>query len=162
MSEDLLYEVRKGVAFLTINREERRNAISQEMMKAFVEYLDQAENAYARMQALAELAERLQQEKAFPEIQALAEQAEGLRQQVRQEREAEVTEEIRPAISEAQQLDEADAVEKLRRDAEGFIYEATRLADRAAFWPFVPRHRREKRLQELEEYDDRRRARPGL
>jgi enoyl-CoA hydratase/carnithine racemase len=43
MSEDLLYEVREGVAFLTINREERRNAISQEMMKAFVEYLDQAD-----------------------------------------------------------------------------------------------------------------------
>ena len=43
MSEDLLYEVKDGTAFLTINREERRNAISQEMIKAFADFLDRAD-----------------------------------------------------------------------------------------------------------------------
>lgn len=42
MSEDLLYEVKERVAFLTINRESRRNAISQEMITAFLDYLDRA------------------------------------------------------------------------------------------------------------------------
>ncbi|MFO7599706.1 MAG: enoyl-CoA hydratase-related protein [Candidatus Desulfacyla sp.] len=39
MSEDLLYEVRDRVAFLTINREDRRNAISQEMILSFLDRL---------------------------------------------------------------------------------------------------------------------------
>ncbi|MFH1629802.1 MAG: enoyl-CoA hydratase/isomerase family protein, partial [Pseudomonadota bacterium] len=39
MSDDLLYEVRDGVAFLTINREARRNSISQEMILSFLDYL---------------------------------------------------------------------------------------------------------------------------
>jgi enoyl-CoA hydratase/carnithine racemase len=43
MSEDLLYEVKDGTAFLTINREARRNAISQEMIKNFTDYLDKAD-----------------------------------------------------------------------------------------------------------------------
>ena len=43
MSEDLLYEVKDRVAFVTINRETRRNAISQEMITAFLDYLDSAE-----------------------------------------------------------------------------------------------------------------------
>jgi enoyl-CoA hydratase/carnithine racemase len=47
MSEDLLYEVRDQVAFLTINRESRRNAISQEMISAFHVYLDKAEQEEA-------------------------------------------------------------------------------------------------------------------
>lgn len=40
---DLLYEVKEGAAFLTIHREARRNAISQEMMEAFHTYLREAE-----------------------------------------------------------------------------------------------------------------------
>jgi enoyl-CoA hydratase/carnithine racemase len=40
---DLLYEVKGGTAFLTINRESRRNAISQEMIAAFLDYLDRAD-----------------------------------------------------------------------------------------------------------------------
>lgn len=43
MSEDLLYEVEDRVAFLTIHREARRNAISQEMISAFHEFLDRAD-----------------------------------------------------------------------------------------------------------------------
>jgi len=43
MSEDLLYEVKEGAAYMTINREAKRNAISQEMIAAFMEYLDKAE-----------------------------------------------------------------------------------------------------------------------
>jgi enoyl-CoA hydratase/carnithine racemase len=43
MSEDLLYEVKDGTALLTINREARRNAISQEMITAFMDYLDKAD-----------------------------------------------------------------------------------------------------------------------
>lgn len=39
MKNDLLYEIRDQVAFLTINREERRNAISQEMILAFLDRL---------------------------------------------------------------------------------------------------------------------------
>ncbi|MDQ1333248.1 MAG: Enoyl-CoA hydratase/isomerase family protein [Thermodesulfobacteriota bacterium] len=39
MSDDLLYEIRNGVAFLTINREERRNALSQEMILSFLDRL---------------------------------------------------------------------------------------------------------------------------
>ncbi len=42
MSEDLLFEVREKVAFLTINRENRRNAISQEMVAGFLEGLERA------------------------------------------------------------------------------------------------------------------------
>lgn len=41
--DDLLYEVKDQVAFLTINREARRNAISQEMITAFHQFLDRAE-----------------------------------------------------------------------------------------------------------------------
>jgi enoyl-CoA hydratase/carnithine racemase len=40
---DLLYEVEGGAAFLTINRESRRNAISQEMIAAFLDHLDRAD-----------------------------------------------------------------------------------------------------------------------
>jgi len=36
---DLLYEIKDRVAFLTINREDRRNAISQEMILSFLERL---------------------------------------------------------------------------------------------------------------------------
>jgi enoyl-CoA hydratase/carnithine racemase len=43
MSEDLLYEIRDRVAFLTINREDRRNAISQEMIHSFLERLADAD-----------------------------------------------------------------------------------------------------------------------
>jgi enoyl-CoA hydratase/carnithine racemase len=39
MDDDLLYEVRDRVAFLTISREERRNAISQEMVLSFLDRL---------------------------------------------------------------------------------------------------------------------------
>jgi len=41
--DDLLYEVRNGTAWLTLNREERRNAITVEMIDGFGEYLDRAE-----------------------------------------------------------------------------------------------------------------------
>lgn len=41
MSDDLLYEVRDCVAFLTINREDRRNAISQEMILSFLDRLSE-------------------------------------------------------------------------------------------------------------------------
>ena len=40
---DLLYEVKGSTVFLTINRESRRNAISQEMIAAFLDYLDRAD-----------------------------------------------------------------------------------------------------------------------
>lgn len=43
MSDELLYEVKDHVAFLTINRESRRNAITHEMMTAFLHYLDRAD-----------------------------------------------------------------------------------------------------------------------
>ncbi len=39
MSDDLLYEVKDNVAFLTINREARRNAISLEMIRYFLDRL---------------------------------------------------------------------------------------------------------------------------
>jgi len=39
MGDDLLYEVKDRVAFLTINREDRRNAISQEMIQSFLDRL---------------------------------------------------------------------------------------------------------------------------
>ncbi len=39
MNNDLLYEIKNHVAFLTINREARRNAISQEMIISFLDYL---------------------------------------------------------------------------------------------------------------------------
>jgi enoyl-CoA hydratase/carnithine racemase len=41
--EDLLYDVREGAAWLTINRESRRNALSLDMMDLFTKYLDRAE-----------------------------------------------------------------------------------------------------------------------
>lgn len=45
MSEpELLYEVRDKVAWITINREARRNALSLAMMDLFMEYLDKAES----------------------------------------------------------------------------------------------------------------------
>ncbi|MBI5583276.1 MAG: enoyl-CoA hydratase/isomerase family protein, partial [Deltaproteobacteria bacterium] len=43
MSADLLYEVKDRTAFLIINREDRRNAISQEMIAGLLAALDQAE-----------------------------------------------------------------------------------------------------------------------
>jgi enoyl-CoA hydratase/carnithine racemase len=43
MTEDLLYEVKDRVAYLTIHREASRNAISQEMIVAFLEDLDRAD-----------------------------------------------------------------------------------------------------------------------
>lgn len=43
MTEDLLYEVKDRVAFMTIHRESRRNAISQEMILTFLDYLDRAD-----------------------------------------------------------------------------------------------------------------------
>lgn len=45
MSDDLLYTVKENVAWLTINRESRRNAISQEMITLFHSYLEQADQA---------------------------------------------------------------------------------------------------------------------
>lgn len=45
MSEpELLYDVRDGAAWFTINREARRNALSMEMIDRFSEYLDAAEH----------------------------------------------------------------------------------------------------------------------
>jgi len=43
MNEDLLYEVKDRVAIMTIHRESRRNAINQEMIMAFLENLDRAD-----------------------------------------------------------------------------------------------------------------------
>ncbi len=43
MNEDLLYEVKDRVGFLTINREERRNAISLEMIRSFRDHLKAAD-----------------------------------------------------------------------------------------------------------------------
>ncbi|MFO7931321.1 MAG: enoyl-CoA hydratase/isomerase family protein [Thermodesulfobacteriota bacterium] len=43
MSSELLYEVKGRVAWLTINREERRNSISPHLVKLFREHLDAAE-----------------------------------------------------------------------------------------------------------------------
>ena len=43
MGEDLLYAVKGRTAFLTLNREPRRNAISQEMIVAFRKHLKQIE-----------------------------------------------------------------------------------------------------------------------
>jgi enoyl-CoA hydratase/carnithine racemase len=40
---DLLYKVKDGVAYFTINREEKRNPISVEVIRLFMEYLDNAE-----------------------------------------------------------------------------------------------------------------------
>jgi enoyl-CoA hydratase/carnithine racemase len=40
MGDDLLYGVKGQTAFLTINRESRRNAISQEMITSLLEYLE--------------------------------------------------------------------------------------------------------------------------
>jgi enoyl-CoA hydratase/carnithine racemase len=42
MTEDLLYEIREKAAFLTINREDRRNSISREMVTGFLEALERA------------------------------------------------------------------------------------------------------------------------
>jgi enoyl-CoA hydratase/carnithine racemase len=43
MTADLLYEVRGRTAWMTINRESRRNSISQEMMSRMMERLDKIE-----------------------------------------------------------------------------------------------------------------------
>jgi enoyl-CoA hydratase/carnithine racemase len=43
MTEDLLYEVKDRVAYLTIHRESRRNAISREMIMAFLDNLARAD-----------------------------------------------------------------------------------------------------------------------
>jgi enoyl-CoA hydratase/carnithine racemase len=45
MTEDLLYDAKEGAAFLTIHRESRRNAISQEMIVGFLDYLALREQA---------------------------------------------------------------------------------------------------------------------
>jgi enoyl-CoA hydratase/carnithine racemase len=42
MDEELLYEVRNGAAWMTLNRESRRNALSREMLSAFLEFIDRA------------------------------------------------------------------------------------------------------------------------
>jgi enoyl-CoA hydratase/carnithine racemase len=42
MNQDLLYKLEDHVALLTINRESRRNAISQEMIDAFIDFLQKA------------------------------------------------------------------------------------------------------------------------
>ena len=42
MSEDLLYEVKDLVAYITIHRQSTRNALSQEMITAFLDHLDRA------------------------------------------------------------------------------------------------------------------------
>ena len=41
--EDLLYRVEGDVAYLTINRESKRNSISSEVTGLFLEYLERAE-----------------------------------------------------------------------------------------------------------------------
>lgn len=43
MTTDLLYEVKGQTAWMTINRESRRNSISQEMMSQMIEHLDKIE-----------------------------------------------------------------------------------------------------------------------
>ncbi len=43
MGEELLYESRGRSVFLIINRDKRRNAISQEMVLSFIDYLDRAD-----------------------------------------------------------------------------------------------------------------------
>ena len=43
MIEDLLCEIRENTAFLTINRESRRNALSREMISAFLDRLERLE-----------------------------------------------------------------------------------------------------------------------
>ena len=43
MSQDVLYTVKEQVAFLTINREAKRNSISAEVSRLLSDYLDQAE-----------------------------------------------------------------------------------------------------------------------
>ncbi|MBM4315057.1 MAG: enoyl-CoA hydratase, partial [Deltaproteobacteria bacterium] len=43
MESELLYEIRGAAAWLTINREARRNAISQEMMGEIMDRLEEAE-----------------------------------------------------------------------------------------------------------------------
>ena len=42
--DDLLYQVEQNIAYLTINREPQRNAISAEVVNLFFKYLDEAEN----------------------------------------------------------------------------------------------------------------------
>ena len=43
MSNELLYEVKEHIALLTINREEKRNALDQDMIAAFLEYFNRIE-----------------------------------------------------------------------------------------------------------------------
>ena len=43
--QELLYEVKDQVAWITLNREARRNALSLDMIDIFFEYLDRAESA---------------------------------------------------------------------------------------------------------------------
>lgn len=43
MNEELFYEARQGVAWITINRESRRNSISPELVELFDKHLDAAE-----------------------------------------------------------------------------------------------------------------------
>lgn len=43
MSEELLYSVKERICLITINREAKRNAISHEMILAFMNYLDRAD-----------------------------------------------------------------------------------------------------------------------
>jgi enoyl-CoA hydratase/carnithine racemase len=44
MNQDLIYKLEDHVALLTINRESRRNAISQEMIDAFIDFLKDADH----------------------------------------------------------------------------------------------------------------------
>lgn len=43
MADDLLYRVENGIAYLTINREAKRNSISSDVVSLFMKYLDTAE-----------------------------------------------------------------------------------------------------------------------
>jgi enoyl-CoA hydratase len=43
IASDVIYEIRGNVAFIVINREQKRNSISAEVVDLFMSYLDQAE-----------------------------------------------------------------------------------------------------------------------
>ena len=44
MNEDLLYEVKENVGWITLNRESKRNAISLDMIASFLKFFDEADN----------------------------------------------------------------------------------------------------------------------
>ena len=60
MSPDLLFEVKDRVAFLTINREDRRNAISQEMILSFLDRLEEIDKDDAVARAFSEAVRKRQ------------------------------------------------------------------------------------------------------